>query len=299
MKVLIAYDGSPGAEQALALAGAIRWPAESTLRVVTVMDPTFLYVARPPGAGLSAPQIDQEIMAADEELVSTAADRLRSGDRTVEGVVLRGRPGTVLVDEAARFGADVAMGGSRGHGPISSLLLGSVSAEVVDYARCPVLIARTASISNVVVAVDGSAPSAAAALLIGTWPIFTGLPIKVVSVADVVEPWHTGIAPTMYRQVVEAHAKDLSEARTEHQRIADETAASLRAGGREVSAEMRTGDAASEIIATSEAVGADLVVMGSRGQTGLARMLLGSVARNVVQGSRASVLIVHGPDQRS
>jgi nucleotide-binding universal stress UspA family protein len=59
---------------------------------------------------------------------------------------------------------------------------------------------------------------------------------------------------------------------------------------------MRTGDAASEIIAAAEAVGADLVVMGSRGRTGVARVLLGSVARNVLQGSRASVLIVHGPD---
>jgi nucleotide-binding universal stress UspA family protein len=297
VKVLIAYDGSPGAEQALTLAGTVHWPAKSTLRVVTVMDPTFLYVGRPPG-GLNAPEIDEEIMSVDEELVSTAADRLRSGDRTVDGVVLRGRPGTVLVDEAARFEADLAMGGSRGHGPISSLLLGSVSAEVVDHAPCPVLIARTSSISNAVLAVDGSAPAAAAASLVATWPIFTGLPINVVSVADVVEPWHTGIAPTMYRQVVEAHAKDLAEARTEHTRIADETAANLRAAGREASVEMRSGDAASEIIATSEAVGADLIVMGSRGQTGLARVLLGSVARNVVQGSRASVLVVHGPDQR-
>ncbi|HET9345871.1 MAG TPA: universal stress protein [Candidatus Limnocylindrales bacterium] len=294
MKVLIAYDGSPGAEQALALAGAVRWPAKSTLRMVTVMDPTFLYIGRPPG-GLNAPEIDETIMAADEELVATAADTLRSGDRIVEGVVLRGRPGTVLVDEAARFGADLAMGGSRGHGPISSLLLGSVSAEVVDHAPCPVLIARTQAISNVVLAVDGSAPAAAAGSLIATWPIFEGVPTRVVSVADVVEPWHTGIAPTMYRQVIEAHARDLAEARTEHTRIADEAAAELRAAGREASVEVRAGDAASEIIATAEAVGADLIVMGSRGQTGLARVLVGSVARNVLQGSRASVLIVHGP----
>ena len=41
--------------------------------------------------------------------------------------------------------------------------------------------------------------------------------------------------------------------------------------------------------------GADVIVMGSRGQTGLTRVVLGSVARNVVQSSRASVLIVHGP----
>jgi nucleotide-binding universal stress UspA family protein len=52
------------------------------------------------------------------------------------------------------------------------------------------------------------------------------------------------------------------------------------------------GDAAAEIVAEAESWGADLVVMGSRGRTGLTRILLGSVARNVLQGSRSSVLIV-------
>ena len=56
---------------------------------------------------------------------------------------------------------------------------------------------------------------------------------------------------------------------------------------------MRTGDAAAEIIAAAAEVGADLVVIGSRGRTGLASVVLGSVARNVLHGSTASVLVVH------
>jgi nucleotide-binding universal stress UspA family protein len=117
----------------------------------------------------------------------------------------------------------------------------------------------------------------------------------VVSVADVVEPWHTGIAPTMYRQVVEAHAQDLAEAQAEHTRIAEEATSRLRASERQAEAAMRTGDAAAEIISAIAELGADLVVIGSRGRTGLSRVVLGSVARNVLQGSTASVLIVHGP----
>ena len=41
MRVLIAYDGSPGAEQAIALAGALRWPSESKLQVAAVVEPVL------------------------------------------------------------------------------------------------------------------------------------------------------------------------------------------------------------------------------------------------------------------
>ena len=40
-------------------------------------------------------------------------------------------------------------------------------------------------------------------------------PIRVLSVADVVRPWTTGIAPTMYGQVLEAYAADLREAKAD------------------------------------------------------------------------------------
>ena len=295
MRVLIAYDGSAGAEQTLRLADSIDWPPDSTLRIAAVIEPTLLFVGAPMAGGfdVSSPEVDAQITAYQQEQVAKAAASLRSADRTVEGIVLRGRPATALVGEATRFGAEVVMGGSRGRGTISSLLLGSVSAEVVDHAPCPVLVSRTPSIDRVIFATDGSVPSAAAETVLSTWPIFERLPIHVVSVADVVEPWHTGIAPTMYRQVIEAHATDVAEAKAEHTRIAEETTTRLRAVGLQAEAAVRTGDAAAEIIAAAAEVGADLVVIGSRGRTGLASVVLGSVARNVLHGSTASVLVVH------
>ncbi|HUG05387.1 MAG: universal stress protein [Chloroflexota bacterium] len=47
-----------------------------------------------------------------------------------------------------------------------------------------------------------------------------------------------------------------------------------------------------ESVARLAAVGADLIAVGSRGRTGLARFLLGSVARNVLYNAPVSVLIV-------
>jgi nucleotide-binding universal stress UspA family protein len=96
----------------------------------------------------------------------------------------------------------------------------------------------------------------------------------------------------MHREVLDDYAADLRDAKAEHERIAEDAAARLKAAGRSAEAEMRVGDAAAEVIAAADQQGADLVVLGSRGRTGVARLLLGSVARNVLWGTSASVLIV-------
>jgi nucleotide-binding universal stress UspA family protein len=54
-----------------------------------------------------------------------------------------------------------------------------------------------------------------------------------------------------------------------------------------------TGPAKSEIPAYAESVGADLIVMGSRGRGGVERLMLGSVAEHVIRVSDVDVL-VHG-----
>src|SRR5699024_148939 len=116
----------------------------------------------------------------------------------------RGRPASVLIDTADAFDADLIVVGSRGHGRVAALILGSVSSEVVDHAARPVLVARQAEAREVVFATDGSDAAAHVGSILATWPIFDRVPIHVVSVADVDQPWHTGVAPTMYRQVVDA-----------------------------------------------------------------------------------------------
>jgi nucleotide-binding universal stress UspA family protein len=57
-------------------------------------------------------------------------------------------------------------------------------------------------------------------------------------------------------------------------------------------AEVRSGDPAAEIVKAAAELQADLIVTGSRCLHGVDRLLLGSVARNVLQHAHASVLIV-------
>lgn len=295
MRALLAFDASAGSEEAASLVLALPWPSGSAVRVVAVVEPSAALVSAVPltlGRPVTSPEIDSQIVEYLESEVARIVGRLRTAGIDAEGDVLRGRAATVIIDEAARFAADLVVAGSRGHGPISSLLLGSVSAELVDHATCPVLVARRPEAQRVLFASDGSLAASDAEELVARWPIFDGTTMRVVSVAEVIRPWHTGIAPTMYRQVVDAYGEDLAAAKSEHEAVAAGVADRLKAAGRTVDATMRVGDAAAEILDEASSWNADLVVLGSRGLTGLPRLLIGSVARNVLQSAQTSVLIV-------
>ena len=296
MRVLLAYDGSAGAAQAADLVGATPWPSNSVVRVVSVIEPILMPVSGPWDQGATpSPELEAAITAFADATTRDVLERMRASGTSVDGRMLHGRAASAIIDEAHSFGADLVVVGSRGHGPIATLLLGSVSSEIVDHAPCPVLVARTGSLTRVVLATDESPAAQEAEAVLARWPIFSGLPIHVVSVAEVVHPWTTGIAPTMYGQVLDAYDAELRESKVEHQRIAADASGRLRESGHVVDSEMRHGDAAGEIVAVAEQRGADLIVLGSCGRTGLTRLLLGSVARNVLSGSTASVLIVHEP----
>jgi nucleotide-binding universal stress UspA family protein len=73
--------------------------------------------------------------------------------------------------------------------------------------------------------------------------------------------------------------------------VSRKAAGALAREGVEVSATARSGAVAFEIIEAAEELDADLIVLGSKGLTGLKGFLLGSVARNVAKHAKRSVLV--------
>lgn len=78
---------------------------------------------------------------------------------------------------------------------------------------------------------------------------------------------------------------------------AEELRATAAAEGLPVTALVRTGHPAAEIIRAAGETGADLIVMSTHGRTGLARLLAGSVTEEVIRRSGRPVLVLR-PSER-
>lgn len=71
------------------------------------------------------------------------AEPIRKLGIPVTTVVREGYPATVIESEAEEHPADLIVIGTRGHGGLKHMLLGSVAERVVQKAPCPVLTVKT------------------------------------------------------------------------------------------------------------------------------------------------------------
>jgi nucleotide-binding universal stress UspA family protein len=293
MKVLLATDGSQPAEVALDLAASIDWPAGSAIHLVTAVEPIepVLTAAWAPGVATDVDQQQADLIASADVVLEHAARALVGTGAAITREALRGRAATAIIEAASDFGADVIVMGSRGHGTISSMVLGSVSAEVVDHAPCPVLVARRPRLTRVVLATDGSDCARVAERLVVSWPIFAKAAIEVTSVAHVGAPWTSGMALTAYEPTTDDYASSTNAIIADHQRFVDEAQKRLAEAGLRVTTRVVQGDAAAELIRVAQDEQADVIALGTHGRTGLARLLAGSIARKVMVHAPCSVLI--------
>lgn len=164
--VVVAVDGSYHAEQALA------WAAEEAR--VRRCPLAIVHVERPLGAqerawlaqaGMSVNQVAEEMRAGSHQLLDNARRSVAATvpDVQTQPVLRTGDAREVLLELSRRAGIVVL--GSRGRGPVTSLLLGSVSVAVTRHAEGPVVVLRPREEGvrprGVLVATDGTDKSAA------------------------------------------------------------------------------------------------------------------------------------------
>ena len=148
MKILLAVDGSPCSDAAVAEVGRRPWPEGSSIKVLSTFElPT---PPSPEGWALPANYFEDMDIALRKQAginVERAIQTLKSKlNKTIalDGQCLPGPPRTVILDEAEDWGADLIVVGSHGYRMWERFLLGSVSQSVVSHAKCSVEVVRCA-----------------------------------------------------------------------------------------------------------------------------------------------------------
>ena len=146
MKILLAIDGSTFGDAAVEEVARRPWPAGSEVKVLTVTEWPVVPATEP---WLATPSyledLEKALSESSKALIRDALLKLQAmEDKTlkVTSEIIQGPPKQVILDEAARWGADLIVLGSHGYGAWSRFLLGSVSQAVAAHAKCSVEIVK-------------------------------------------------------------------------------------------------------------------------------------------------------------
>lgn len=302
---LIAYDGSEDAARAIASAGRLL-ALRDALVVHSYVGLSRMLLRRDPPGGIEGPLADAvaQLRAEDrEEAERIAAEGARlAGEAGFDArpltVEQKGSAWRTILSVAAERGAKAIVAGGRGRSGLTSALLGSVSSGLAHHSEVPVLVVPAGSDGSpagpVLLCYDDSEASKQAFRQAGQ--------LVAAREAAVVHVWQSWMAhaPTHVPVVsgaVAGMARELDEIAEEQSSEATclgvdaATAAGFEARGL---SECYEGSIWHAILAVSDDEDASLVVLGSRGMTGLSAVL-GSVSHGVLHHSRRPVLIVPPP----
>lgn len=143
MKILLAIDGSPCSDAAVAEVSRRPWPPGSEVRLVTVDTPADPNLLRSGTPSVFDDIVAQQRAEAAKHLNAAAAIlRQNASDLSVTPILLEGHPAEIILAEAERWGADLIVVGSHGYGAFRRFFLGSTSTSIATNAHCSVEIVR-------------------------------------------------------------------------------------------------------------------------------------------------------------
>ena len=280
-RILVPTDFSRASNAALAHARRLAASTGASLHVLHVVDNVFL----------------RTVLADPHNYEAAALWQLQQqfpdGD---PGAILLVERSEAPADEIARYarihGIDLIVMGTHGRGRMANLLLGSVAEKVVRSASCPVLTVREAPVAGepkglrILVAADFSASSDAA---LGYARRLAAKVRGTIRLLHVVEQSASaasfGFEPTI--------AEPAREEQTETPRLHLSHRMLVDSRSRvKIDSDVIFGPSGVMITTYARVNGFDLIVMGTRGRTGLSHLLMGSVAESVIRTAPCPVLTV-------
>jgi len=146
MKILLAIDGSYFSEQAVEEIIKRPWPADSVIKIISVVEPMATMMAEAWVLPETYWNGVQEVATEQaQDAINKAVARIKqaaSPSLVIKTEILKGYAKNTILDEAARWGADLIILGSHGYRGFKRILLGSVSQAVASHAKCSVEIVR-------------------------------------------------------------------------------------------------------------------------------------------------------------
>jgi len=281
-KILVAYDGSKSAQNALSLASQLARENKSWIKVVAVV-PTY--------AGdieLTGISNVKETMAGPGRKLLAEAQSIADREKVLILTDLeQGEPDERIVHVAEEENCDLIVVGRKGRNPVERELVGAVTTKVIGHTDKDVLVVTDGSTSinweRILLVTDGSQFSEAAvakainlarersAKLFGAMAVYTNDEFM-------------ALAPDTVNQLILEAQKILSG-------IADQAATS----GVTIETLVREGEPHTAIVTIATQIGADVIVMGAHGRKGLNRLLMGGVTERVIGFAPCPILITHLP----
>ncbi|MEO6357714.1 MAG: universal stress protein [Ferruginibacter sp.] len=143
MKILIATDGSAHSKAMVKQFAGRAFAPNTKVRIISVYQIAYISYASEVGP-MNDFNPDKFLIKSAEDATKNASAILRKVNPklSISTAVIEGYPKSVILQEAEKFGANLIVVGSHGHGAIAGFLLGSVSQAVALHARCSVEIVR-------------------------------------------------------------------------------------------------------------------------------------------------------------
>jgi nucleotide-binding universal stress UspA family protein len=138
--ILVPFDFSPYAEQALAYAIGLAQKLQARLTLLHVKDTMSWGVAQ--AEATIPPSVWQQLEASLAEGMEEPLARVHEAALQGETVIAEGVPFQAIIDTARDKGVDLIVMGTHGRTGLTHVLMGSVAEKVVRLAPCPVLVTR-------------------------------------------------------------------------------------------------------------------------------------------------------------